>query len=321
MKKTALFAAAAALLLFGACQKDGKYNPKQKIAKVYEEFNYTDSYYDEYSGEWNTNSNNTPKHLTEEWTWDGKKLSKITFIAYDYDEEGNMVADGQDVVKFNYDGSQMTEVTTTYGERLTFTYDGKKLQKAELYDGAATPYMTYEFEHDGKKISSMTVTMAEVYYDKKGAKVSRLEHLLLGNIIPQTKSTDQFVCQLHAKAAKSAPSIKLDLTWDGDNVSKIAAATPGGNATMSLTYDDKNNPFRNFGLMFGYYGESETGVEFCNKNNITKMVISDIEGGSDEENYTYTYDGNWPVTRTSVSVYEDEYSKESRTYKYYYEYE
>ena len=321
MKKTALFAAAAALLLFGACQKDGKYNPKQKIAKVYEESSYSYSNYDEYTGEWNTYTDNNPKRLTEEWTWDGKKLSKITFIDYDYDEEGNMVADGQGVANFNYDGSQMTEITTSYGERMTFTYDGKKLQKAELFDGAATPYMTYEFEHDGKKISSMTVTMAEDYYDKKGAKVSRLEHLLLGNIIPQTKSTDQFVCQLHAKAAKSAPSIKIDLTWDGDNVSKIAAATPGGNATMSLTYDDKNNPFRNFGLMFGYYGESETGVEFCNKNNITKMVISDIDGDSDEENYTYTYDGNWPVTRTSVSVYEDEYSKESRTYKYYYEYE
>ena len=87
MKKTALFAAAAALLLFGACQKDGKYNPKQKIAKVYEESNYSYYYYNEYTGEWNTATDNTPKHLTEEWTWDGKKLSKITHIDYDYDED------------------------------------------------------------------------------------------------------------------------------------------------------------------------------------------------------------------------------------------
>lgn len=316
MKKTALFAAAAALLLFGACQKDGKYNPKQKIAKVYEESSYSYSNYDESTGEWNTDTYNTPKHLTEEWTWDGKKLSKITFIDYDYDEDGNMVADGQDVANFNYDGSQMTEITISDGGRMTFTYDGKKLQKAELYDGDATPYMTYEFEHDGKKISSMTMTMVE----KKGAKVSRLERLLLGNIIPQTKSTDQFVCQLRAKAAKSVQSIKIDLTWDGDNVSKIAA-TPGGNATMSLTYDDKNNPFRNFGLMFGSYGETGTGVEFCNKNNITKLVYSRNDGSSAEENYTYTYDGNWPVTRTGVYVYEEEYGKDSSAHKYYYEYE
>ena len=231
------------------------------------------------------------------------------------------MSDGQDVVNFNYDGSQMTEVTTSYGERMTFTYDGKKLQKAELYDGAATPYMTYEFEHDGKKISSMTVTMAGVYYDKKGAKVSRLEHLLLGNIIPQTKSTDKFVCQLHAKAAKAGQSIRMDLTWDGDNVSKITAVTPYGNATMTLTYDDKNNPFKNFGPMFGFYGETETGVEFCNKNNITKMVISDIEGGSDEENYTYTYDGKWPVSCTNMYSYEDEYSRGTNSRTVYYEYE
>lgn len=321
MKKTVFYAAAAALLLFGACQKEGKYNPKQKIAKVYEEFNYTDSYYDEYTGEWNTNSNNVPKHLSEQWTWDGKKLSQIAYIGYDYDDQGNMVPDGQEVVNFSYDGSQMTEATTTFGERMVFTYEGKKLQKAELYDDATTPYMTYEFEHDGKKISSMTVTMAEAYYDKKSANVSRLEHLLLGNIIPQTKSTDKFVCQLHAKAAKAGLSIRMDLTWDGDNVSKIVAATPYGNATATFTYDDKNNPFKNFGPMFGFYGETETGVEFCNKNNITKMVISDIDGGSDEENYTYTYDGQWPVSCTNMYSYEDEYSRGTNSRTVYYEYE
>lgn len=319
MKKTALFAAAAALLLFGACQKDGKYNPKEKISNVSEEYCSVSSYF---SGEeWVTDSSITPKHVSEQWTWDGKKLSQIAYIDYDYDDQGNMVLDGQDLVKFNYDGSQMTEVTTSYGERMTFTYDGKKLQKAELYDGTAMPYMTYEFEHDGKKISSMTVTMAWVYYDKKGAKVSRLEHLLLGNIIPQTKSTDKFVCQLHAKAAKAGQSIRMDLTWDGDNVSKIVAATPYGNATATFTYDDKNNPFKNFGPMFGFYGETETGVEFCNKNNITKMVISDFEGGSDEENYTYTYDGQWPVSCTNMYSYEEEYSRGTNSRTVYYEYE
>ena len=319
MKKTALFAAAAALLLFGACQKDGKYNPKEKISNVSEEYCSVYSYF---SGEeWVTDSSITPKHVSEQWTWDGKKLSQIAYIGYDYDDQGNMVPDGQDLVKFNYDGSQMTEVTTSYGERMTFTYDGKKLQKAELYDGAATPYMTYEFEHDGKKISSMTVTMDEEYYAKKGTRVGRLEHLLLGNIIPQTKSTDKFVCQMHAKAAKSTESVKMDLTWDGDNVSKITAVTPYGNATMTLTYDDKNNPFKNFGPMFGFYGETETGVEFCNKNNITKMVISDIEGGSDEENYTYTYDGQWPVSCTNMYSYEDEYSRGTNSRTVYYEYE
>lgn len=319
MKKSALFAAAAALLLFGACQKEGKYNPKEKISNVSEEYCSVSSYF---SGEeWVTDSSITPKHVSEQWTWDGKKLSQIAYIGYDYDDQGNMVPDGQDLVKFNYDGSQMTEITTSYGERMTFTYDGKKLQKAELYDGTATPYMTYEFEHDGKKISSMTVTMAGVYYDKKGAKVSRLEHLLLGNIIPQTKSTDKFVCQLHAKAAKAGQSIRMDLTWDGDNVSKITAVTPHGNATATFTYDDKNNPFKNFGPMFGFYGETETGVEFCNKNNITKMVISDIDGDSDEENYTYTYDGQWPVSCTNMYSYEDEYSRGTNSRTVYYEYE
>ena len=47
MKKTALFVTAiAALSLMAGCAKDGKYNPKEKIAKIYTESSYSNSYYD-----------------------------------------------------------------------------------------------------------------------------------------------------------------------------------------------------------------------------------------------------------------------------------
>lgn len=321
MKRTVLFAAAAALLLFGACQKDGKYNPKEKIAKVYEEVSNSYSYND---GEgWQTETNGTPKHVTEQWTWDGKKLAQIVYPSYDYDDEGNMVLDGdQDVLRFTYDGSQLTEVKANYEFRMVFTYDGKKLQKAEIYDEKTTPDFVYEFEHDGKKISTITMTGDGDIYKKKSASVSRMEKLLLGNIIPQSKTTEKVMRELHAKAAKSTQSIKMNLTWDGDNVSKITAVTPyGGNATMSFTYDDKNNPFKGFGLMFGDYGESGTGVEFCNKNNITKIVLSDLDGDTDEVNYTYTYDGKWPVSRSQEESYSSTIGQSSWKITEYFEYE
>lgn len=320
MKQTVLFAAAAALLLFGACQKDGKYNPKEKIAKVYEEVSNSYSYND---GEgWQTETNGTPKHVTEQWTWDGKKLAQIVYPSYDYDDEGNMVLDGdQDVLRFTYDGSQLTEVKANYEFRMVFTYDGKKLQKAEIYDEKTTPDFVYEFEHDGKKISTITMTGDGDIYKKKSASVSRMEKLLLGNIIPQSKTTEKVMRELHAKAAKSTQSIKMNLTWDGDNVSKITAVTPYGNATMSFTYDDKNNPFKGFGLMFGGYGESEIGVEFCNKNNITKIVLSDLDGDTEEESYTYTYDGKWPVSRSQESSYSSTNEQYSWKVTEYFEYE
>lgn len=320
MKKTALFAASAALLLFGACQKEGKYNPKEKISQVSEEYSYEHSSYDEYAEEWNTYTESTPKHVSEKWTWDGKKLTQIAYINYDYDSDGNLVPDGQDVMNFTYDGSQLTEINSSHGERMVFTYDGKKLQKAEYFDESTTPVVSYEFEHNGKKISAIIMTMSDVLF-KKSPSVNRMERLLLGNIIPQTKSTEKVLNSLRTKATKAATSVRMELTWDGDNVSKITAATPYGNAAMSFTYDDKNNPFKGFVLMFGFYGESETGVEFCNKNNITKSVLSDIEGDTEEENYSYTYDGKWPVTRTIKYSWNEEDFKESQTQTTYFEYE
>lgn len=304
MKKITILSAAA-LMLFAACQKDGKYNPKEKIAKVSEEYVYS------YNDEWNNYYDSVPKHVTEEWTWDGKELSQIAYIDIDYDENGNIVPDGQDIIKFTYDGGQLSEVTGEDG-RMVFTYDGKKLQKAELYENSSTAFMTYTFTHDGKKISSITME-SDMGFDKKGSFSSRLESLLLGNFIPESKSTEKVIKDLHAKAAKGE-TITMNLTWDGDNVSKISAVTPFGNASINFTYDNKNNPYKGFALMFGGYGESETGVEFCNKNNITKIVASYVEGDyaeTEEENYSYTYDGEWPLSRT------EEYHNEAEGLSYH----
>ena len=165
--------ALAAITLFAACQKDGKYNPKEKIANVYEEGMSIWSYTPD-GEQWVSDTSITPKYLSERWTWENDTYTEQTY---------------EDVVKFTYDGSQLTEAASD-GERMVFTYDGKKLQKAELFsDGESTPEIAFAFEHDGKKISRFTVTEYDaIDFDVKGKPVvSRLESLLLGSVMPDAK--------------------------------------------------------------------------------------------------------------------------------------
>ena len=47
MKRTFVFATiVATLCLLAGCQKDGKYNPKEKIANIYSEYSYSVHQYD-----------------------------------------------------------------------------------------------------------------------------------------------------------------------------------------------------------------------------------------------------------------------------------
>ena len=103
--------AIAAIGMFAACQKDGKYNPKEKIANVYEEGMSIWSYTPD-GEQWVSDTSITPKYLSERWTWDGNELSQITFIeqSYVYDWENDTYTEQtyEDVVKFTYAKPQAT---------------------------------------------------------------------------------------------------------------------------------------------------------------------------------------------------------------------
>ncbi|MBP5728020.1 MAG: hypothetical protein J6Y48_13195, partial [Clostridia bacterium] len=139
MKRTALL---LAILLpvaasFTSCKKDGVYNPKQKISRIYRQG----------SGQ------NTEKQLVELWNWDGKKLSSITY----YDRSGEM----EGTEKFSYDGKRLSRIDYISdfgdGSYLLFTYDGRKLDKVEVY-ALGNLVGTLKYTYDGNKISKMDGT-------------------------------------------------------------------------------------------------------------------------------------------------------------------
>lgn len=312
--------AIAAIGMFAACQKDGKYNPQKKIANVYEESLLTTT--NNYGDGMQTDTNYTPKHLTERWTWDGDKLTQITYIHTIWNMDGTTGRDlSEYVVNFTYDGKQLTEVTGD-DERMVFTYDGKKLQKAEIYYGSTTlhttPYITMVFEHDGKKISKIIVTENVPGLFK--STLGRMERLLLGNLLPDLNPVEDVFAVTRKSGAKETVSATIELTWDGDNVSRVDIKDGQYTASETYTYDNKKNPFQGFLYAMGY-GMIGEGLEFTNKNNVVKVVYS----GSDsydysEVNYTYTYDGDWPTSCSNIRGHSHEngdwYERETKYLEY-----
>lgn len=312
MKRTFAFATiVAAVCLLAGCQKEGKYNPKEKIANIYSEYGSSSEYFD--GQQWQTdNQYSSGKQLSEVWTWDGKKLTQIDYPDDEYPE----------TIRFSYDGSQLVEAVTDE-QQIRFTYDGKLLSKAEvfyLYGGQPTLAMTYTFEHDGKKISRVTLSGMgmEPFNTNSKAQHSHLQKLLLANFWPQSTAAQRAIKKLQACASKDNQSITIDYTWDGDNVSKLQSQQQGFSVSVSFEYDDKNNPYQGFVLSGA--GMSETGVEFCNRNNIVKETYTYMDGQEDTESYSYEYDGKWPTSCTYHYTYQSDDYRESSFTTTYYEY-
>lgn len=332
MKRTILMsiAAAAVVCLFSSCsEKEGVYNPKKQISKIYESSTSIYSFLSD--GDWINDTNVQPKTLAEEWTWDGKKLTKIAFY-----ETGNVneKSSPYEVVNFTYDGSQLTRAESD-DEYMVFTYDGKKLKQAKIFeknDNGDVLIMSYDFEHDGKKVSK--IIFSTDLADIDDMDDSRMQRLLFRGLMPTFEQADRTL-NLIAKAtsrfdgAKASVSLPFTLTWSGNNISSMSTSYPGTgmSATFNYSYDNKNNPYQNF--LFSIIGMMEDGSMIVfNKNNVTKAVMKtqmpfmgQTLTKTQESNYSYTYDGSWPITRTMKSVYTDEederYSSETEVVTYF----
>lgn len=331
MKKILVLAMATAVVsLMGACKKEGVYNPKQKIAKVYSESSWTSSDFD--GTEWHSESYTQPKELAEEWTWDGKLLTQIAYPYTSEDANGN-VTTKYEYTKFTYDGKQLTEVSSDW-ERMAITYDGKKLDKIEVYysddNASSEPNAILTFTYDGKKISKITANIEdeEIGKGKNGRpQMGRMTRMLLQSLTPDVRGTEKMLASTCEKARKSGAkgrvNVDMLLTWDGNNISKIESKYMGMTVqTIEYTYDDKNNPYQ--GFLFTMADDlqlEDNPLGFGNENNITSSKM--YEPGDEKpytENYTYTYDGKWPVSCTSKHEIGGDYNRYSYTSTVYYEY-
>ncbi len=277
------------VFVFASCEKEeGVFNPKQKIHK-------TSSTYEELTevlvnGTWQTVGDDKEAGPSEVWVWDGNLLSSIRYydgINMEYEEH------------YQYDKNNVLFRVSNdyYGDAYEYVYGDSQLKEIDYFYGSKLEGRIM-VSHDGNKISKLTIQ--EIDFDKA---FSALRHILPAG---DSKNMKKAFAQLK-KNSKNDEEMYINFEWDGDNVSKITFNDEGEIIVMmSFTYDKKKNPY------YGLFDITRTDdmldiTDFSglSKNNVTSLCFSE-DGETYMEDFTYTYDGKYPVAVVSKIVFEDE---------------
>lgn len=263
MKNLKFFTVLMGVILFASmtsCTKEGVYNPKKKILRIY----YSAS------SDWV----NVNKYLAQAWNWDDNKVKSIDH----YTSSGNTSY----TENFTYDGKRIIRVDDyKNAEYTTYDYDGSHMKTVNYYYRNKLE-STMTFTYTSGKVSQIMVT---VYDAKKG------ERHLASSIIPffPEKINNAMSAFAEKSATKGVVNINYQLTWTDDNVTKVIGSAEGEMITMTFTYDAKKNPF--YGFLSSSLGED--GFDsYYSKNNPTRYMETDIEGDNAIYTYTYQYDGD-----------------------------
>lgn len=243
-----------------SCHKDGVFNPKKKISRVFYQYN------------------GGSKTLAATYVWNKNKLDKIDY------------GDG-DIAYYTYDGKKVSKISNG-AQVVNFTYDGAKLSKVELsYEGQLEESIAVT--HDGNKITKLVIT--EYDSDYKDAKDIVRTGLSLRGILPATTCDNLVEKQIQAKESgrKGTYTYTVEFKYDGWNI--IEERWVESNDIYAYTYDKCNNPF--FGL-FG--GEGGDYVEYLESKNNIEKVSNTYDGEYSESFFQYSYDGKWPTEKRRI---------------------
>lgn len=254
---------------FTACDKDeaGVYNPGKKISKIY------------------VKEDNAGAQLAQQWTWDGKLLTKIEY----YDEN---VVDGFET--FTYDGKKLIKITDNYAYYASFTYDEKHFAKVEYFNPAGTLISDLTFTYTEDKITGLILTD---YGQITKQYVTMLQRGILGKVLPKV-AMDKVVEKAVAHEGNHSKSATIiTLVYDGDNISTLSV---DAESLTFTAYDSKVNPLFNF-APFSTFEESANTTVFSKNNPGTQTYIDGAL--SVPTNYTYEYDGDYPTMIKGTTTY------------------
>ena len=256
--------------MFSSCKKDGVYNPKKKINKIYSQ------------------NSKGEKILSETWTWDNDKLMRIDY--------------GGGFEVFEYDKDKLIKFTYNNGNYEKYTYNGSKIDKVELWNKEGNDVLIeYKFEYTENKISKIS-SKCYISFDDMETSLNNQKNNALRFVLPEQIAniiSIPFENKLKNRKTSETVSITMELTWKGDNIEKVIYISNYNSLNLSsteifhYTYDNKLNP------MYGYLNGR---TDATSKNNVKKMIMTDGNEPSLEEEYSYVYDGKFPteITRTQT---------------------
>lgn len=261
-------------------------------------------YYSEQSGSYN--SGRIP---VLQWNWDNNNLLESVDV---YDEENVMVLR----INFSYNESQRISRMDCfqYNLFLTYTYNesNNMLDKMDLYykdNGVDLWIASCGFSYKDGNIHLLNVTI----YDDDFTKKQDIDfNLLLKPFLPNPLR-DSFITFFHNVAQQrngnDVYNVTIEMTWDGDNPTKLVGSGMGEMITATLQYDNKNFPV--YGFFLGQYGSASLF-----KNNPIQVTLSDTDGDSETVLATYEYyNDNYPSKMTMYAAGESSYR-----YTIYYDY-
>jgi hypothetical protein len=291
MKKYFVLASAITVvtIINTSCDKEGVYNPKEKISMIYVE------------------NDDKSKELSETWTWENRLLAKVE----------NVINENNDVYEYNTK-KQLVKVTSYDDNNVagytTFTYDKSILTTMEIYkDKAKIGSIT--IDHDGKKIVKLTAQYNEVSVIESQMQKSSQSAKLFYHIM-QLIVGKQIVDQMPKNIQKSTSyTVTLEFTYDGDNVVSSTLTSPSETMTSTYTYDSYLNPF--YDMLFS---NNENFSIPYSKNNVLKIESTTKSGSTSVVrtlNYKYTYEGKFPIKVETTIQYSSMPDFKITTINYY----
>lgn len=286
-------------MLFSSCNKEGVFNPKKKISKIYTSNSYTI----------NGNTTTSDKTLSEEWTWNkNNTLAKIdahgfyeTTETYTYDKKRVTRIDGVATNTSGITGGG----TSSYTYHIEFKYNSKELSEASYYDGNELQ-TKLTFTHQNGKISK--IELFEMNLENMDKNIKALHSILPEHLYSNLEK--MYKNRLSKSNTKGDASIIYELTWDKNNISKAVCTAQWVEGyekdIMEYKYDNYSNPF--YGYLSPEMGEY-SGADYFSKNNITQITtqyqtsFDNDKGDTNIENFNYTYEGKYPVTCSHTSSY------------------
>ena len=306
MKKITLMVAVLAMgLFFVSCNKEGQFNPKNKIDRI--GLSATVNYEVLSNNVWtNQGTQEISRYASEIWNWDGKLLKSISH----YNTAGELSY----TENYEYDGNRLSKIQWGNSWYYTFEYEKGKISTIDEYNGTEKK-VSYVFTHEKGKISRITVTN----YDASKGASEPMPMNAFRFFIPNAnfEAFMEMMGKMYSEMnTKSIETWTIDFEWDGKNIKKMTYLSGNYTAKYNYEYDNKYNPYCGLFDISDYdYGM------VMSKNNITRLVADNSNNEHVERNYVYTYDGKVPEMQTCT--YNETVSSSERevyTVIHYYEY-
>ena len=216
---------------------------------------------------------------------------------------------------YNYDGNKLTSIDLSDNSKYVYSYDDNNNLVGENYFEEDELIVSIDIEYNTEdKIATYT----ETFFEPSGLDDRQYEYIFTHN------NDGTITNQIYVNYDNSDFELSRTetITLNGEN---IASISDDDGYTISFTYDDKNNAFKNIHAIevLNILSENEFGAFiYGNTNNITSYIESDDSSNSDDnftDRFEYTYnEKNYPITNIYTSQYGNE-DADVETIEYFYE--